>query len=310
MLMTEAPYLSYWAQVETDQNTDKKGGRDGSVVVSESSYYGDTSVEAVSVIVKAPPLKRNGAKNNERGACKGDGAFMEVDELGPGEVSQKAKNGAGAKDAGRPSGKAPGSTFAAAGRGLNGRRHCAPESDVLASGATQVVPQRGNHSRDKAVDPARTLGRPLEDKALEGPFGDKQDLEGLVPADASLAALEKDERPLFAVPEDIVQVRSESSTVGAPAPGPRKKSSEKGPIFIAVVDGTERSNAMAERNAAAQDFFIERRTAEQERNVQKALPAVEEPVVVSAVAGMSTKIKAHPQRSERTVVKSQAFVTG
>ncbi|KAK8783435.1 hypothetical protein V5799_010202 [Amblyomma americanum] len=313
MLKTEAPYLSYWAQAETDQNTDKKGGRDGSVVVSESSYYGDTSVEAVSVICKAPPLKSNGAKkNNERGACKGDGTYKEVDELGPSEVSQKAKNGAGAKDGGRPNGKAPGSTFAAAGRVLNGRRHSAPESDVLASGVTQpkAVPQRGNHSRDKAVDPARTLRRPLEDKPLGGPFGDEQGLEGLVPADASLAAWEKDARPLFALSEDIVQVRSESSTVGAPAPGPRNKSSEKGHSIIAVVNGTERSNAMAERSAAAHDFFIERRTAEQERNGQKVLPAVEEPVVVPAVAEMSTEIKAHPQRSERTVVKSQAVVTG
>ncbi|KAL3186475.1 hypothetical protein MRX96_027515 [Rhipicephalus microplus] len=114
---TEMPYLSYRAEVPenkmaplpsklADANDDKRdisvrGANAGSGVVSESSYYGDTSIEALSVTAKtvssAPAARRYGDKQGERDPCRGDADYVNTDTSYVGSsAKQKPKYGGGA----------------------------------------------------------------------------------------------------------------------------------------------------------------------------------------------------------------------
>ncbi|KAL1426770.1 hypothetical protein MTO96_017998 [Rhipicephalus appendiculatus] len=318
---TETPYLSYRAEVQENEmpplpsklvnaNDDKRDinvrGADAvSGVVSESSYYGDTSVEALSVTAKtvssAPGDRRNGGKKGERGPCRGDADYINTDTYDGSGAKQKPKNGGGAssKNAEKRNGNVTNANGNTAKGYSNCRTNSVREPELNASGAASLQAKTKIKREDKkgaGIHSPRTLG---------GAFGDERTFDGILPADASLEKLEKEAGLGYAtykanaVPmgEEIIESSSSSSVVGLPAPEFRLRSPGEGRGMAASVgNGKLKKVAAKGTSASAEESFVEKRATEQRScrpNGQKTLP-IEEPVVVPAVSVESMATTAYP----------------
>ncbi|KAH6941717.1 hypothetical protein HPB50_022928 [Hyalomma asiaticum] len=325
---TETPYISYRAEVQENQKpissptkvvdakddkryVDVRGAGAASGVVSESSYYGDTSVEALSMTAKtvsspADPRRNEDTRKVERGPCRGDAAYG--DTQGGSGGSQRAKNVAGVLSSSgeRRNGSAPISHGTAAKGQNNGRKNSVQENELPTNGAASLqaktVKREEGKGVAKRIDSPRTLG---------GVFGEELALDGLLPADASIDKLEKEAGLGYAAykttalptGEEIIQASSQSSVVGLPAPGFFLRSSDEGRGKAAPTGKGKLNRAEARGlEVSAEDSFAEKRATEQQsrrRNGQKALPVVEEPVVVPAVATESMTSADYSQDKER-----------
>lgn len=340
---TETPYLSYRAAVQENQvapsppklvdaNDDKRdisvrGGDSASGVVSESSYYGDTSVEALSVTAKTvsslPGARRNGDKKKaERGPCRGDHDYMNADTCDGSGANQKAKNGGGAlcKNADKRNGNAPNANGNTASGHSNGQRNSVQESELLATGAASLLAKM----KIKQEDEKKGVQRIHSPRTFGGVFGEECAVDGLLPADASLEKLEKEAGLGYAtykanalpMGEEVIRTSSQSTVVGLPAPEFRLRSPDEGRGMAASV-GTGKLKKVEAKgmHAFAEESFVEKRATEQRsrrRNGQKTLP-IEEPVVVPAVSIESMATTVYPQsknESEDVIVKCPAVVTG